>query len=512
MPVTTFAAIDVGADCLVMSVYEISRKYGIRQLDCLRHDIMLGMGTYRRGGISAEMAEETCVVLQDFAREMAEYKVSGYLAYATSAVREAGNNVMLLEQIRLRTGIKVKILSNSEERFLNYKALAGRSGFNALIADPTLLIDIGAGSIQLYYLDHGVLQFTQNIKTGYMRVRALLSGVESATTHYAGMVGEYLNNDLSTFSRLFLSGIQIKHIIALGEHLPTLQKALTGNISSGAVTPAEWQKQLAHPENQSNIELSKRLGLSPEETMNLIPTILTYDYFLRNTGAELLHFSTVNFCEGMAWDYAEKKELLPPARDYTNDILSATRSIAKRYHCFEQHTDNVEYVALNIFDCIAKSQGLSKRDRLLMQIAIILHNCGEYVNMNKVTDNSYTIVFFTEIIGLTHQERELVANIVRYSGHSFPRYTAMIEGLDREVYLKVAKLMAVFRLANILDKSHLQKFREIHTSLKENRLEITVSTDMDITLERGLFPPDAKFFEEVFGITPVLKQKRGKKA
>ena len=39
-------------------------------------------------------------------------------------MREARNNRIVLDQIRVRTGIQVRIISNSEQRFLGYKAIA----------------------------------------------------------------------------------------------------------------------------------------------------------------------------------------------------------------------------------------------------------------------------------------------------------------------------------------------------------------------------------------------------
>ena len=65
-----------------------------------------------------------CQVLEEFAQVMKSYQVEDYRAYATSAMREAKNSQIILEQIRVRTGIQVQVISNSEQRFLGYKAIA----------------------------------------------------------------------------------------------------------------------------------------------------------------------------------------------------------------------------------------------------------------------------------------------------------------------------------------------------------------------------------------------------
>ena len=52
------------------------------------------------------------------------------------------------------------------------------------------------------------------------------------------------------------------------------------------------------------------------------------------------------------------------------------------------------------------------------------------------------------------------------------------------------------------------KMAKILTVLKDNQLVITVNTPEDITLEKGLFAAKANFFEEVFSVRPIIKQKK----
>ena len=46
------------------------------------------------------------------------------------------------------------------------------------------------------------------------------------------------------------------------------------------------------------------------------------------------------------------------------------------------------------------------------------------------------------------------------------------------------------------------------THIKGKELIITVESDKDITLEISLFEKKAKYFNEILGVKPVLKQKR----
>lgn len=102
----------------------------------------------------------------------------------------------------------------------------------------------------------------------------------------------------------------------------------------------------------------------------------------------------------------------------------------------------------------------------------------------------------------------MIACIIRYLQDSFPKFSEVSDMFDQKEYIKIAKLNAILRLAHSMDRSHKQKFQQITVSLRKQELKITGETLYDITLERGIFNIHADFFEEVFGIKPVLKQRK----
>ena len=104
----------------------------------------------------------------------------------------------------------------------------------------------------------------------------------------------------------------------------------------------------------------------------------------------------------------------------------------------------------------------------------------------------------------------MVAYVAKYNRDDFEYYEQLGEHttLSRESYLMIAKLTAILRVANGLDRSHKQKFQNVKTGLKDDELVITVDTAEDITLETGLLTGRAQFFEEVYSVRPVIKKKR----
>lgn len=529
MSQTTFAAIDVGSNEVSMKLYEVSKKNGIIELDHVRHTIELGADTYSTGKISHSLVDELCKVLTGFTKKMKEYDITDYNACATSAIREAQNQLFILDQIRLNSGLKVKILSNSEQRFLLLKAIArNETDFNSMIQTGTAIVDVGAGSIQISLFAQGNLITTQNIKLGSLRIREILSDFEYQTSDYNRLILEYIENDIQTFQNLFFQHLKIKHIVGIGENLTEFirnsyevfhQKTMLAQLKKSGtdhyetvffdrISRNDFSEFYQTLLSTSIDVISHNLGIPRDQATLILPTAMIYYKLFEVTDAKFMWLPGSTLCDGIVADYAEKKEKIIPSHEFTLDIIGTARCIATRYHCNESHIRFVEKMSLLLFDQMKKLHGLGKRERLLLQIASILHSCGEFINLNSVAENSYNIIMSTEIIGLSHSEREMIANIAKYNAETFPVLTEETLTYEKDLYITLCKLTAILQIANALDKSHKQKFETVKITFKNHEMLIYAETLNDITLEHGLICKKAYFFEEVYGIKPVLKQKR----
>ena len=251
------------------------------------------------------------------------------------------------------------------------------------------------------------------------------------------------------------------------------------------------------------------LGLEiPEENVPLLfISGIILRQILRITGADLLWLPGVCLCDGIVYDYAEKKKYFVSSHDFEKDIISSAHEISRRYNGSQERSKTLEKIALKIFDSTSRIHGMGSRERLLLQIAAILHDCGKFISMNDLSECAYHIIMATEIIGLSGGEREIVANVVRFNHSRFVYYEEQT-AIDRERYSVIARLTAILRAANGLDRSHKHKFSDFKIRMKGDQLTITVDVRKDITLEKGLFDKKADFFEEIFNIRPVIKQKK----
>lgn len=507
----TFAAIDVGSYALELKIFEISAGKGIKEIDNVRYQLDLGTDSYATGKLGYDKLEELCRILKDFGRIMKQYKVDAYRAYGTSAIREIKNKMIVLDQIEQRTGIHIDTISNSEQRFLDYKSIACKeTSLEELMEKDTAVIDIGGGSIQLSLFENGTLVTTQNMKIGVLRLQESLNHLNARTGQYENLIDEMVSSQISVFKKLYLKDKAIKNLIVVDDYLSAIVDRKIAKIE-GRVFDIPTAAQLMElMRNHSDRDLAKLLDVS-EDTVHLaFISFVLVNRVCKATNVERIYVPDVTLCDGMAYEYGEENKLISINHDFEQDIIACAKNISKRYMGSRKRSETLEQIALNIFDAMKKIHGLDKRAGLLLRLAALLHDCGKYISLANLGECSYNIIMSTEIIGLSHTEREIVANIVKYNHLEFDYYESMNKGtnLAKEDYMIIAKLTAILKLANGLDRSHKQKFKDVRIVLKDQELVITVDTPVDITLERGLFNHRAEFFKEVYSITPVIKQKR----
>ena len=312
----TFAAINVGSYEQSLKIYTITKNSGIREVDWIRNRLDLG-GTFATGKLSHEVMDELCAVLRNFVSIMEGYRVDDYRACATSAIRETKNTAIVLDQIMQRTGVKLDVLSNSEQRFLDYKSIASRGGFEKIIEKGTLVLDIGGGSIQMSLFDKDKLSATQNMRLGVLRLQEKMSRLNVRPSENGPLLEELLEAQLSVFRKMYLKDRVIENIIVVDDYISALILGKLGKVAgSGYLDRDSMASYMNYLHDHTDMEIVRYFD-TPEENVPLlrISSAIVRQVALM-TDAKMIWAPGVSLCDGMVYEYAEEYKLLAQVHDF----------------------------------------------------------------------------------------------------------------------------------------------------------------------------------------------------
>jgi exopolyphosphatase/guanosine-5'-triphosphate,3'-diphosphate pyrophosphatase len=506
------AGIDIGSHYLRMKISEVNEKGEVKTIENLKRAISLGKDTFNIGKVRFETLEKACEILKGFKRVLKEYNVKTYRAVATSAIREAENREYIIDQIKLKTGLNIDVIDSAEEKFLTYKSIRENlPNYKKFRNEGALIVDVGSGSSEISIYNNGHLVFSKSIRIGSLRIKEVLSSLERRTLDFPNILEEYIESTLDAIADYRLQK-EIKNFIALGGEILTISKLCnkTNNYEELKFIKMEdflrlYEELMYKPVHQ----LIDKYNLSIETASILLPSVMLFKKFLDMTSSEGVYAPLVSLRDGIISDIIDKKYNTSRNKEFNEDIISSVRYMAQRYMYNNNHSYDVEEKALILFDSLKKLHGLGDRERLLLQIASILHDIGKFINLNQHYLSSYNIIISSNLIGISKSELEMIANIVRYHSDVVPSYEhENFKKLSEKNRVTVAKLVSMLRMADSLDSSHKQKIKNVKVSLKGRNVIIKGESVLDSLLEEWTFETKSEFFKEVFGYLPILKIQR----
>ncbi len=503
----TFASVYIGSYEIVCKIFEISKEKKIKEIDCLRTWCGISKDVMAKGAISHETLSKILSCLKDMKQTIATYRCNDYRVFAGYTLQNAKNSRFVLDQIKLQLDLNINVLTNSEQRFLSYLALSSATNFEEIISQCALLVDIGGSSIQITLFEEGEIITTEHILLGATQIQEHLRRLKDKKDGNA-IVSEIIKKELSSFSNIYLKSKHPEYLILLNDQIHNVANKLPMKSNNHIISNEEYATVMNKiKKKQLYSVISESFEYESDDEM-LMPFILLYQNIIEMITPEKIMIPGVSVSEGIAYQYAYDAKLLKASHDFEEDVLSASWAIARRYGSFMPHLKALQSISLQIFDSVKKIHKLSKRDRLLMQVVCILHDCGKYISISEASQCTFTIIMSSEILGLSHNERLMVAYICSSNRKGELSYEEMASDFSQDEYMKYLKLLAILRVANAMDKSHKQKFKRIYMTLKEDVLSIAIETKDSMELERGLFESKADFFEEVFAIRPEIHEKR----
>ncbi len=496
------AAIEVGSHETFLKIAEVLPGGDISEVDFVSRMINLGSDSYRLGYITDENIAILIESLQDFKKIISAYPHIAVIAACTSAVREANNRLFLLDQIYRQTGFKIMIYSNQLEISEMLRAVRLKMPtFDQLIKEPTLFLDIGAGSTQFALFDKGELTFTQNILLGSLRVRDRLSALEKHTADFIALMLEYISGDLDYYRSFVPKKEGYKNFILVGKNL-NIWRYLADLPLFGTVELSykKFEKLFDVIIHSSSFDLVDQFDISQEQASLLLPVAVVIKEMFEFAGLDRLIMPDAILADGLIVKKAEQLNLIEKDQRPFKDSLSYAKHIAKRYHTSFKHTEQIEKLALQLFDQLQDQHGLQPIHRFILRVAAILHNIGKFFTVKHDGRIAYEMIKAFDLVGMSNYETELIALLVKHHADDLLTLNHEKIALAPGDQLTFVKLAALLGMASALDASHKGKVKRITTEARKRHIKVMLESNQDLTLESWSFQKPAKHFQKIFGI------------
>jgi len=166
-----FAAIDIGSNAMRLLISNVVEQDGkepqFNKSSLVRVPIRLGQDAFTVGEISQENIDRMIDAMKAFNLLMKVHKVERYMAFATSAMREAYNAKEVVALIKKKADIKIEIIDGKKEAAI----IASTDLHHLIKSDETyLFVDVGGGSTEFTLFSDGKLINSRSFKAGTVRL------------------------------------------------------------------------------------------------------------------------------------------------------------------------------------------------------------------------------------------------------------------------------------------------------------------------------------------------------
>ncbi len=281
-----YAAIDIGSNAMRLLIANIveedDKDPQFNKSSLVRVPIRLGQDAFTVGEISPENIDRMVDAMKAFYLLMKVHKVERYMAFATSAMREAYNAKEVVALIRKKADIKIEIIDGKKEAAI----IASTDLHHLLKTDETyLFVDVGGGSTEFTLFSNGKMVNSRSFKAGTVR---LLNN----------MVCDIVWEEIEKWIKQNTADYEEVTLIGSGGNINKLFK-MSGKQQEKPLSYIYINSQYAYLNSLTYEQRISQLGLNPDRADVIVPATRIYLNAMKWSGARQIYVPKIGLSDGI---------------------------------------------------------------------------------------------------------------------------------------------------------------------------------------------------------------------
>jgi exopolyphosphatase/guanosine-5'-triphosphate,3'-diphosphate pyrophosphatase len=500
-----FTALHIGASSVSMMVAERAIDGTLTPVDFLEQPAPVARDIFRSSNISPSTTERVVSIIKGYQKSLAELGLDPHAvtrAVATNILSEAANHETFMNRIRIACGLRITTIDDGEmTRLIYLKTRRRLLKLPAMRKDTTLVVHVGPGNTRALLFQNGLISRYTSYRMGTHRTREAVEGSHAEGPTMLRVIREHAYGNLAQI-RFDFSDVTVDGLVIIGYEAQSVAPALTK--STQVCSLKHFRQFNAEAATFSDVELVKRFQLDYQTAEALIPALEINLAIAETLKLQDVHIPISEYEQGLLHDLLISQDLTGA---FAEEVVRSARILAKRYQSDPSHGEHVGNLCNRFFESLTDLHQLTPHDALLLKVAAILHEVGTYVSPRAHHKHSEYLILNSEVFGLNRLDVTIVALVARYHRHSGPRLDhPSYAALSTDDRIRVSKLAALLRVADALERTHVQRVEHMEIRREADKLRIRLPGLADAAVERLAMDSKADLFEQVFGLHVIIDE------
>jgi len=495
--------IDLGTNSFHAVIVDAHANGSYQVIDRMKEMVRLGEHGLEANTLPEEAMDRGMRALERIHLLAKGWDTNEFLAFATSAIREAANGGAFIRRARENLGLRIRPISGEQAAHLIFQGV--RRAVEMTV--PTLLVDIGGGSVECIVSAGGENVFDTSLKLGAARMTDQFVSSDPLSKTDEEQMRAHFREALTPVVHA-CRAYDVTTVVGSSGTMKSLARIAAERKSNG--TRTIFQRVFAVQTVREVLgwviasTADERVGhpaIDPKRVDQIgAGAVLLDTVFEQVPKIRQMKVSPNALREGMVahfmnTNYARLRRIAP----FRDPRRRSVHEIAYRFQWEERHAQHVAATASVLFDLCRSLYDGPASDAELLEYAALLHDVGYLVSHDTHAQHSRYLIKNADLQGFQPEEVTMMSLVARYHrgpppAPSHPHFGACSDAVQK----RIRQLASLIRIAEGLDRSHFQNVVAVRARLSREALTLSVATKGDPQLEVWSGEEEGTLFETEF--------------